>query len=68
MINVGTRVKIVFPGSKRDGKIGTVRKLTPKRSGMSAEVLLDKDSSLTLEQRRIEVSVPGSELWRLEVI
>jgi hypothetical protein len=66
-IAIGTRVRIVYPGSTRDGMIGTVRKTTTGSLGLLAEVTLD-DKSLSPKLRKITVAIPGDENQRLEVL
>jgi hypothetical protein len=66
-IKVGTRVRVVFPGSTRDGELGTVKKMSPRTFGLLAEVKLD-NQSLRQDLRIIEIPVPGNEHRRLEVV
>jgi hypothetical protein len=66
-ITNGTRVRIIYPGSSRNGMTGTVKKVTPGTLGMLAEIRLD-DKSLKGNLRTITVALPGDENQRLEVL
>jgi KaiC/GvpD/RAD55 family RecA-like ATPase len=61
-ITPGLRVRVVMPGSKRDGKVGTVKTI----NGRLARVHLD-DSALG-KLRWFECFIPGTDLCRLEII
>lgn len=61
-ITVGMRVRVVMPGSKRDGKAGRVKTI----HNQIAKVLLD-DASLG-KLRTFECLIPGSDMQRLEIL